>query len=218
MGSFRRLMLNEKGMTTLVVAALAAGFLVIAAAFFSIRKGSEMGAVDGLRFYSAVDTIKANIYFFGQNVGAWSATLAYNKSQGRMTQIDTGGNCTVNATFGSDEKVVLVNGDSSVYYQGTPLDLSTTAGYNTTTDATASDGFKYDGNVCDYIHTEVRRGCAIQVDIRWRPFCDTSCPCGTNYNRIVFHGFWRSPNKSSSNKELWGYEFNLSRVNGLIAF
>lgn len=209
---------NEKGMATLVVAALAAGFLVIAAAFFSIRPGSQMGGMEGLRFYSAVDTIKANIYFFGQNVGAWNATLTYNKAQGRMAQIDTGANCTVNPSFGSDEKVVLVNVGGSVYYQGTPLDLSTTAGYNNTTDATATDGFEYDGNVCDYIHTQVRQGCAIQVDIRWRPFCNTSCVCGSGGNSIVFHGYWRTPNKSSSNRGLWGYEFNLDRVNGLIAF
>lgn len=218
MGSFLRFIQNEKGMTTLVVAALAAGFLVIAAAFFSIRRGSEMGAIDGLRFYAAVDTIKANIYFFGQNVGAWNATLAYNKGQGRMTQIDSGADCTVNASFGSDEKVVLVNQNSTVYYQGTPLDLSVAAGFNNTTDSTASDGFKYDGSVCDYIHTQVRQGCAIQVDVRWRPFCNTNCVCGAGGNSIVFHGFWRTPNKSSSNRELWGYEFNLSRVNGLIAF
>lgn len=215
---FKKSMRSESGFATLVVAALASGFLLIAGAIFSLRSGSEMGGMDGLRFYSAVDTIKANIYFFGQNVGAWNATLAYNKAQGRMAQIDTGADCTVNASFGSDEKVVLVNVGGSIYYQGTPLDLSVAAGYDSLVDSGGQDGFKYDGNVCDYIHTEVRQGCAMQVDVRWRPFCNTNCVCGTSANPIVFHGFWRSPNKSSSNKGLWGFEFNKSRVNGLIAF
>jgi hypothetical protein len=198
-----RVVRNERGMTTLFVAALAGVMLLMAVAFLRIGAGSKMGGMEGLRFYAAVDMIKANIYFFGQNNDAWNATLTYNKSAGRMTCIDSGALCTVNALLTSDERVVLVLPGPTVYYDTT---------------VNGRDGFRYNGTVCDYVSTAITGGCTIQADIRWRPFCDSNCLVGDAAARIVFHAYFSTPARTNKDRELWGYSFDSSRVNGFIAF
>jgi hypothetical protein len=198
---------NEKGAATLMVAILAAIMLLLATAFLKIRRGSEMGGIDGLRFYSAVDIIKSNIYFFGQNVDAWNATLTYNKAAGRMACINTTTDCTVNASFSSDERVVLVQPGAVVYYDTT---------------VNGKDGFRYNGSVCDYDSARIVSGCTIRADVRWRPFCSLNCTVGTNANAMVFHAFFSTPYTSGVDPavpiEQRGYKFNSTRVNGIIVY
>ncbi len=211
---------DESGVFTFLVAGAAAGLLALAVAILSLNKGSKMGGSDAVRFYSAIDVIKTNVYFFGQNAQAWSRTLTYNQGLGRMTTINTGANCPVGATFGADQKMDLVLPDNTLYYQTTTLNLSVTANLTLLTGhAGTQDGFRYDGAVCNYRQEFVSSGCAIQLDLRWRPFCDVACPCGVNYNRIVFHGFWRTPNQSNAvqPKAPKGFLFNSRFVDGVIA-
>jgi hypothetical protein len=211
---------NESGVFTFLVAGAAAGLLALAIAILSLNKGSKMGGVDAVRFYAAVDVIKANVYFFGQNAQAWSRTLSYNQSLSRMTSVNTGANCTVAANFNLDEKVDLVLPSNTLYYQTTSLNLGVTANLTALTGHGGTlDGFRYDGQVCNYQQDKIVSGCAIQLDLRWRPFCNADCPCGEsfNLNRIVFHGFWRTPNQTDNNKALHGYKFNSNLVNGVIA-
>jgi hypothetical protein len=182
-GGRTHILFGQEGIATGTVMLIA--FLMSAIALGVLGLSSTISARDlkYLYFQNSLEIIHTNIYAFGQNDYAFKKTLDKNYLLGRMKCIKEWQSCsTPSYTQGNSafEKVTLINPDGSPYYDlGTPT----------------VNGFGLDGRPCAFNASKVVNGCALQLDIRWTPFCNNvPCKIGTaTANRLIFWIYYKAP-------------------------
>lgn len=147
--------MQDAGFATLFVMVIASILLLLSAGILNLSRRASEGDIKALLFYNTLDIVQANLFHFVENTGAggaWERTVTYNQTQGRMTCVNTVGNCPV-----ALENIVLVRADNSTYYDPT------------------TQGFRSDASVCNYNAATVTNGCVLRVQIQWTPMCSAAC-------------------------------------------
>jgi hypothetical protein len=134
--------------------------------------------------HSAFRISQANIYAFGQNTNAWKATVAHNKSRGRMACIN---NSTMKCTARVYEPIDLrlpsgaaAGAEYYNYYAGPP-------------DGGVRDGFGLNGAPFNFKKSKITNGCIFGVQLRWWPYCGPT-DCYIWPEKVSFQWVYDVPN------------------------
>lgn len=208
----KKILNNQKGNSLMFVLGLGAVATLIALAVLRTGQGISTKDNSALRFYSTVELVKANFYNMISNDLAWQNTIAANASMAGMTTTSsTGASFAVNTTSATYLTETPVAPET--FFRGTVIkiyDANNTLYYDPTS---ATQGFKYDGTVCNtYLTTKVDRGCIMRVRVAFRPLCSAACTVGPFSVVLVLNFFGPDPKSATSP----GVLFDARLVNGIV--